>query len=144
MENDRGQIYNRSRAKQIVNFNGLIYGSITPTDIDGHIDFHNKCAVWLELKYLNTPLKHGQRQALERAVTNSRIPSICIIGEHDLQPENDIPAHLCKMREYFYKGKWHIPKEQYTIKRMTDEFVGKHAPECLHLGAKLDSNAIMV
>lgn len=133
MESTRGEIYNRQRAKQINNFNGLSYGKITPTDIDGLLDMHGKCAILIEMKYKDAPLPFGQKLALERVVSNSKVASICIVAAHDLPVDLDVPVADCIVREYFYHGKWHEPKEQYTVKRMCDEFVAKHAPECLHL-----------
>lgn len=133
MENTRGQIYNRNRAKQVVNFNGLIYGNITPTDIDGLIDFHNKCFVFMELKYKDAPLPDGQRIAIENVIKSQGKPSIGIVASHDMPADRDINAVDCRVREIFYHGKWHVVKQSYSVKRMIDRFVDKYAPECLHI-----------
>jgi len=39
----RGKIEHRDRARQIRDFSNLRYGNITPTDIDGLIEYQNKC-----------------------------------------------------------------------------------------------------
>jgi hypothetical protein len=133
MAEQRGVIHYRQRSRQIVNFAGLIYGKITPTDIDGAIDFKNKCAVYIEYKYRDTPIQYGQRIFLERQVQNSNKPAICIVARHNMPQERDIDGAQAVVSEYFTGKAWHVPKSQYTVKRMIDEFVAKHAPECLIL-----------
>lgn len=134
MGSTRGVIHNRNRAKQIINFGGLLYGNITPTDIDGSIDFHGKCLVFIEYKYRDTPLPAGQRLAFERIASGRSEPSIFIVASHNIyNPDQDIDGATSLVREYFFSGKWRVPREQYSVKRMIDEFVGKHAPECLFL-----------
>jgi hypothetical protein len=129
----RGEIYNRARAKQLINFNGLVYGTITPTDIDGLLDFHGKCFVFIEAKYKDTPLPNGQRRALETIVRALNKPAICIVATHSIEAHDDIDMANCLVREYFENGRWQTTKDIYRVKRMVDEFVGKYAPECLHL-----------
>lgn len=133
MGNGRGEIHNRDRAKQLINFSGLRYGTITPTDIDGQIEFHGKCFVYIELKYKDTPIPDGQKKALMQDVDNHNKPTILIIGTHNIPPERDIDASICVVREYYSKGKWYKPKKSFTIKKLIDEFIYRYAPECLHL-----------
>ena len=47
----RGAIMHAERAKQLNDFNGLQYGNITPTDIDGVIDYKDRAMVFLEIKF---------------------------------------------------------------------------------------------
>lgn len=61
-----GQIENRARKQQILDFSGLVFGKITPTDIDGMIEYHGKAFVYYEFKYLNADTKYGQRTAFEQ------------------------------------------------------------------------------
>lgn len=133
MGSARGEIHNRACAKQLINFNRLRYGTITPTDIDGQIEFHNKCFVYIELKYRDTPIPDGQKMALMRDIDSHNKPTILIIGAHDIPPERDIDASICIVREYYSRGKWYKPKKPLTVKRMIDEFLSRYAPECLHL-----------
>ena len=44
--NNRGVIQNRDRKKQIIDFSGLKYGKITPTDIDGLIEYKDKAMMF--------------------------------------------------------------------------------------------------
>ena len=46
---ERGVITNRARARQIRDFSGLQIGTITPTDLDGLIEFHDECFIFCEI-----------------------------------------------------------------------------------------------
>lgn len=125
MDKNWGTITNRDRAKQIRDFSGLQYaGKITPTDIDGMIDFGNKAFVFFELKFGNTPLHYGQRLALERLVDNILPPkhAIAFIGKHNDDVCFDIDVAKCWAVEYRTSGKW---KElsHITIKEAVDKFL---------------------
>ena len=45
---ERGVIRNRQFAQQLRDFSGLRFGKITPTDIDGFMDFGDRLFVVLE------------------------------------------------------------------------------------------------
>lgn len=120
----RGSIAYRGRAKQLIDYSGLKYGRVTPTDIDGLIEYHDRCFVLYEFKYRDTELPIGQRIALERIVDNLNKPAILIVAEHDTGTRADIQADVCKVREYYYNGRWeycHI-----TVKELTDMFIHKY------------------
>ena len=46
---ERGVIHNRERGAQIRDYSGLRFGNITPTDIDGFMDFGGRVFVVFEL-----------------------------------------------------------------------------------------------
>lgn len=64
-DSERGKIRNREHVP-VKDFSGLRYGKITPTDIDGFVEFKDKIFILLELKFGDSVLKYGQRTALER------------------------------------------------------------------------------
>ena len=66
--NERGVINNIQRAQQINDFSNLLYGKITPTDIDGMIEYRGKLYIFFEIKYKDKDMPFGQRLALERLV----------------------------------------------------------------------------
>ena len=105
--NTSGEVYNDTLFKQNTLFKGLKWGEITPTDIDGTIDFGNKAWVIFELKHTGNDLPPGQRWAFERMVDNlNKIkPAICFIAEHSTRPEDDIIASEAIVVEYRYKEK---------------------------------------
>lgn len=125
----RGVIEHRKRAQQIIDFCGIHYENITPTDIDGVIEYKDKAYVYLEYKYGKKEMPYGQRLFLERAVKDNAKAgktAIAIVAEHTVEnPENDIPADSCKVREIFYSKemKWRKPKRNFTVKQLTDAFV---------------------
>lgn len=63
---ERGVIRNLQYARQRADFSGLRFGTITPMDIDGLIEFEGKCCVFMETKHGQADLPTGQRLALER------------------------------------------------------------------------------
>lgn len=43
---NRGKIQNEEFARRIIDFSGMRYGNITPTDIDGVIEYHDTRVVF--------------------------------------------------------------------------------------------------
>lgn len=124
MPNERGEIYFRARAKQLRDYSKLRYGNITPTDIDGLIEYHGKCFVIIELKYKDSSLSYGQKLALERLTDDLGKPVICIIASHDTDnPDEDIDVSKAIVSEYRFKEAWRVPKIRYTVKDLTDKFL---------------------
>jgi hypothetical protein len=123
---NRGQIENRERARKIIDFTGLQYGKITPTDIDGMIDFGNNIFVFIELKYSKAEMPFGQKLAIERLVDccmSAGKKSIAILAKHDIEnPNNDIKCSDCDVVKYYYKGQWIAPALPYNVKNMIDKF----------------------
>jgi len=125
---DRGLIRNRQYAAQIRDYSGLLYGKITPTDIDGFVEFGDKLFVFIELKHKDAPLPAGQRLALERladAVGETGRKSLLLIGEHDTN--GDIEAAQCQVIAYRYHRKWRRPHRIMTIRECIDEI--RKAPQ---------------
>ena len=126
----RGEINNKKRARQINGFKDLLYGKITPTDIDGLIEYKNKAYIFLEVKYNDADLPFGQRLALERLVKDTSInkKSMVIICEHNVEdPEISVDVSSTKVRElYMYNElKWRKPKIKLTTKQCIDLFINK-------------------
>ena len=47
-------IQHRERLNQFIDYSGLMFGSIHPTDTDGEIEYHNKAWVFFEIKHRDT------------------------------------------------------------------------------------------
>ena len=127
---DRGVIYNTGRKQQIVSFKNLVYGTITPTDIDMVIEYHNKGYVICEVKYRETPVPNGQKLALERMVIDfgKTKQAIAIVVEHDVENVNEqIDAAQCIVREVFISGKgeskWRPLNRRVNLKQAIDLFI---------------------
>ena len=89
-------ILNRSRARQIVDFEGLKWGTCRPTDIDMSWDFKGEVFFFVEAKLESKPLTIGQRLHLEGLVNGLRAGgkmAIAIHASHTVtDPDSDIMA----------------------------------------------------
>jgi hypothetical protein len=56
---NRGKIQYRERARQIIDFSGIRYDNITPTDIDGFFEKADKAFVFYEYKLEGCEMPHG-------------------------------------------------------------------------------------
>lgn len=118
----RGVIRNRQQANQVRDFSGLRFGNITPTDIDGLIEYHNKGYVFIETKFRDTQLPFGQRLALERLcddLQNTK-PTLVIVASHE--SEGDIDVAETRVVEFRFKGKWR--QRDGTTRQLVAAFVG--------------------
>ena len=105
---ERGEIRNLDHARQLVLFKGMRWGTITPTDIDGFIDFRNRLFIFLEVKYGDEPVPMGQRIALERLCKNSvsdNRTACALIVRHNVKGA-DIEVAKMPGSEIYYKGEW--------------------------------------
>lgn len=125
-DSNRGRIQNKERARQIIDFSGLRYGNITPTDIDGLIEYRDRAMIYIEMKHGDADVPHGQRLALERNVNNNRTAgkkAVLFICEHYVDdPMQDINAAETIVREIYYNGEYTYP-HGYTLKQLTDRFI---------------------
>jgi hypothetical protein len=102
-------INNKQYMSQVRNFNGLSYGKISPTDIDGFLEYRNQLFVFIETKYGNTDLPTGQRIALTRlcdAVASSGKRAVLLVVRHEFAPDEDIMVAQCAVERYYLEGKW--------------------------------------
>jgi len=132
MATTRGTIISPDRARQIRDFSGLCFGTITPTDIDGLIEYHDMAYILIELKLVGTELPHGQKLALERLTDDLRRtkPAICIIAEHNtINPDEPIDAASAIVIQYRqHKARWREPHELYTVREMIKGFLALLEP----------------
>lgn len=108
-------------------YSKLRYGNITPSDIDGIIEYHDIAYIFYEFK-LDTveKISSGQQIAFERLTDDlSKIkPTLFIIATHDINdPSNDIPTHECQVEWYRRNGEWHKPETRISVKELTDTFI---------------------
>lgn len=122
-DKNRGVIQNKKYAKQINDFSGLRYKNITPTDIDGFIDFGNKKFVFIETKFKGAKLPYGQKLALKRLCDSCNKDAVLIVAEHET--DGDIDVGGCFVREYRYKNKWTVQFKSITVKEAVIKFLNK-------------------
>jgi hypothetical protein len=120
----RGEIRNRQQATQVRDFSGLRYGKITPTDIDGVIEYHNLAYVFIETKFRDAELPFGQRLAIERMVDDlcKRKPTIGLIASHNSSGDIDV-ANTMVMEIRFNKSWLNYRSENFTTKQVIDHFL---------------------
>jgi beta-xylosidase len=127
--NDRGKILHPDRKQQINDFSGLRYENITPTDIDGLIEYKDKAYVFLEIKYGDAKLPYGQRLAIERLikdVSKTGKSAIAIVAQHDVfNTKDSVPVAECEVREVylFTQKQWRKTKKIVNVKQCIDGFI---------------------
>lgn len=132
---EKGQINSPEAYQQIIDYSGLRYKNITPTDIDHHIHFFEIRAevfVFIEMKYYTAVCKGGQRLAFQRLVDLLPVPAVYVVAEHTSTDKyRPVMGHLCKVREHYSNGKWHNWHTIgiYTLKDVVDAFLRKHGLE---------------
>jgi len=110
LDEDRGKIKYIKRYKQLISYEGLErLRKITPTDIDGLIDYNGNAFIFLEAKLEGKEIDYGQKLALENLINGlneSGHPACCLIFRHNKEPEELIIAKDCIVSEIYYQGKW--------------------------------------
>jgi hypothetical protein len=121
-----GTIVNRERAKQLIKFDGLMYGTKSLSDIDGVLDLGGRAFAFIEVKYKGTPLSVGQRILLENLVDNMSRPTVSIFATHTVgAPEEDVIMAECEVAMYYWQGDWVTPEHTLTVGEVLSGFVLK-------------------
>lgn len=111
---ERGAIRNREAATQIRDFSSLRWGKITPTDIDGFVDFGDRLFVIVECKFAGNEVPRGQLLALSRLTDACHCPPrricVAVIVEHDVKLGSDVDYAQTKVRTYRLNGEWRTPQ----------------------------------
>lgn len=126
-DENRGQIQNKERARQLIDFRGIRYGNITPTDIDGYIEYHNKAFIFYEMKRNGCNMSHGQELSL-RNIVDSLFRcgkyAVLFLCDHDVSnPHDDIIAADAIVRSIYLGNGDERPGRGKTAKEATDIFI---------------------
>lgn len=106
---ERGKIRNKDYASTIRDFSGLRFGNITPTDIDGYIEYKDKAFIFIESKYNESKLPYGQELALVRLVDVCGLnrPTVLFICSYEtLTAEGEIDFAQTKVVKRRYNLVW--------------------------------------
>lgn len=119
----RGVVRSEERARQLLRFDGMEFGTITPTDIDGLIEYRNKCYVFYEAKYNGSGIPCGQRLAIERICNDLQKtkPAIALLVTHE--SDGDIYLADTLVEAWYHKGEWHLEGRTHNAKEFTDSFI---------------------
>lgn len=132
-DENRGSIQYPDRARQLLDFSGLKYGRITPSDIDGVIEYQDRAYIFYEAKYDGAPMSYGQRLLYKRLADDLKNkcgkPVIVMVCDHS-QGDTSIAVNLAEaqVREAYIKGAWSAPNpkmtgEPWTVREITDWFL---------------------
>lgn len=124
-EENRGCIQYHNRMRQVIDFSGLRDETITPTDIDGYIDYRNKGFIVFEYKHVNATFSKGQRIALERIIDNFRRAgkkAALFLCRHHQPTCEDIKGADAVVESIYYDGEWN-PGQGLTVKQWVDLFM---------------------
>lgn len=100
---------NRTRAAQLIDFEGLSWGKLRPTDIDLSIDWQGKTFVFVELKSGHAALTVGQRIHLEglvKAIMRGGKTAYAIYAQHDTPTTEDVMAKDAVVNSIFNGMSW--------------------------------------
>jgi hypothetical protein len=130
---ERGVIRNRARAKQLRDFSGLRFGKITPTDIDGFLEFNDTLFVYIEAKQMGASLPYGQKLALVRmcnaidGTTNergqARVAAIVVVG-HSTSADQDVDYARASVAGVYYKKSWQGLNREMTCREAIEALLG--------------------
>jgi len=124
---DQVKIRNKEFAKQLVDYEGLQWGKITPTDFDGLIEYQDRGFIFFESKYKGTifDLASGQGKAFKRLVDDlsKTKPAVLFLVWHDCASTEDIKIAHCKVVGYYFAGRWQRPKNARDLKWWCSRFI---------------------
>lgn len=121
-------IRNRQAVAQIIDFRKLHIGNITPTDIDGFIEYNDKYFIFIETKYRDKPLPTGQRLALQRlcdTLTSAGKHAIVFITSHYAEIGMDIDFGETIVTEYRCGFQWVVTTERTRLQDAILSFIDK-------------------
>jgi hypothetical protein len=103
----------------------MVYGSISPTDIDGLIEYHNKCYVYFELKCKDTSLPNGQELAFLRMCDDlGKVkPTLLFVAEHETPLDQDIDVASSLVVKFRFGSRWYPVTKRVTAKELTARFI---------------------
>ena len=130
MTANNGEVRNSKNFLEVTDhgFENLRYGKITPTDIDGFLEYKNKAFIFFEFKYNYSEMPFGQRLALERltdALSKTK-PSVLFVTSWDdsfLDSENKINCAETIVYKIRHDNKWITPEGNPTLKDCIDWFI---------------------
>jgi hypothetical protein len=139
------EIRNHEFARQLCDFGGLRYGSITPTDVDGYVEFGDRLFIFVEAKFVGGVMKRGQRLALERLVDAIHSPprryAAAILVNHESAGDVDMAGTNVVL--WRWGGVWRRPLEKgMTLRRAINRLVAAYGTaEVIDLAVENDRRA---
>ena len=106
------------RNSQIIDFAGLNRRrGITPTDIDGFIDYGGNAFVYFDAKIDGVPVSKGQRMAYRKAGNRA----VAFIFRHNTPHEESVIASEGIVDEIYTTSGWEKRKDRQTVIELIEE-----------------------
>jgi hypothetical protein len=126
-------INNRNGVRQLIDFDGLRWGNMRPTDIDAVMEIRNKLFLFIEAKYRDKGMDTGQKIAIQNICNAIHKPDerYCygILVEHEVaDTSRPIILAECKVREIWspMEGAWANQEKRPNIKKVIDHLLNKY------------------
>lgn len=121
-----GVINHADRARQLMLFKGIVrHRRISPTDLDGLIDYNGEAFIILEGKVKGTKLQTGQRKAIENLCKALSKFSIALVFEHKTPTTEDVIVKDCIVTKVYEDDNWRVPETKRTVLEAI-EIIEKH------------------
>lgn len=132
----KGVIQHRKRALQINDFSGLVrHRGITPTDLDGCLDYRGSAFLFMEGKFQDAPTPIGQKRFLENlcnAVLDGGKFACAIIYTHNAPSSKDVNVASSIVKEVFWDRAWGLEGGR-TVK----QFISSYEAYLLNIGLRI-------
>lgn len=119
-------IKNSNQVKQSIEFTGIEWGKIHPSDIDAVLEFNNELLILIEVKRKGLEIPTGQRLMLERICDSWHTKkSLVLLVWHEFKNDKkDIPLDKCMVNKIYYDKKWktHESKLKPCIDKILKKF----------------------
>lgn len=120
---ERGAIRDPKKIARLRDFTGLQFGKITPTDVDGLLEFGGRCYVLIEAKRGNAPLPDGQRIAYERLSDDLMVAGKPMLVLHLVEVGTEpIDYAKCLVARARIGGEWTLRYSGLTCREAIDRF----------------------
>ena len=124
--------HNRKRAAQLIDFAGLQWGKLRPTDIDLSLDWGGKTWVFVEVKGIRQGLTVGQRihlQGLVKGLRAGGLTAYAILAKHDTKATEDIQAKDCIVYSIFDGHMWDEVCHNMPLDEVMNNLHDQHCEE---------------
>ena len=130
LNEQRGRFNYTQRARQLLRFDDLLLpDNVSPMDVDGFIDWHDRKRILIEIKTKGAKLPLGERLSLQRMVedfSKAGKDSLAIVAEHTVfNRQEDVMVSECLVRELYTSREhlWRPPKKMITVRAIIDSFL---------------------
>jgi hypothetical protein len=125
-------IQNRSKARQILAFDGLQWGKCRCTDIDLSVDWQGKTFIFCEIKTEGSPLTMGQKYHLEglvKAIRAGGKTAYAIVACHQTKASDDVHVAEARVDRVYDGNTWEKVDTNERLSSKLNELYNDHIEE---------------